>query len=129
MAPAGSRVDRIKRRRDFLKAGKGPAWRGRSVIVQSRDRGDSGQPRVGFTVTRKLGNAVARNRIRRRIKEAVRLTDQSHFIAGHDYVFIGRQQAASLPFAVMCDDIETAVRNLNSGQSNHVFGSRARARR
>ena len=72
-------MDRLKRRRDFLKTGKGPAWKARSVIVQARGRGDEDPARIGFTVTRKLGNAVRRNRIRRRLKEAVRLIDPAQF--------------------------------------------------
>ncbi len=122
----GGPVERIKRRRDFLKAAKSPAWRGRSAIVQARDRGDDGPARVGFTVTRKLGNAVARNRIRRRLKEAVRMTAHTQFVDGCDYVFIGRQMAASMPFDAMCQDIETSLERLNAGQSNHQFSKRPR---
>ena len=69
---------------------------------------------------------MARNRIRRRIKEAVRMTSRLRFIDGHDYVFIGRQMAASMPFDAMCQDIDTALERLNAGQSNHQFSNRPR---
>ncbi|MGI9465158.1 MAG: ribonuclease P protein component, partial [Aestuariivirgaceae bacterium] len=79
-----STMDRLRRRRDFLKAANAPVWKTRSVIVQARQRGDQEPPRIGFTVTKKLGNAVTRNRIRRRLREAVRLTPQQRFAPGSD---------------------------------------------
>ena len=117
-------MDRLTRRREFLKAANAPSWKTRSVIVQARHRDDEAPARTGFTVTKKLGNAVARNRIRRRIKEAVRLVCPDQFEAGTDYVFIGRQMARDRSFNLLMEDIDQALEHLNKGQSNHTFPRR-----
>jgi ribonuclease P protein component len=79
------------------------------AVVQVRRREDDKPPRIGFTVTRKLGGAAKRNRIRRRLKEAVRVGAQGCFRAGHDYVIVGRSTTAERPFAKLIDDIVSAV--------------------
>ena len=61
--------------------------------------------RVGFTVSRQVGNAVERNRVRRRLREMVRLATAGSLHAGHDYVLIGRR--AALEAAVRRDDAGT----------------------
>ena len=55
--------------------------------------------RVGFTVTKKVGNAVVRNRIRRRLKEAVRVHAAGDMQPGNDYVIVGREEVLTAPFA------------------------------
>ncbi|MDH3740820.1 MAG: ribonuclease P protein component [Hyphomicrobiales bacterium] len=117
-------MDRLTRRREFLKASNAPSWKTHSVIVQARRRGDETPARTGFTVTKKLGNAVARNRIRRRLKEAVRHICPDRFEPGTDYVFIGRQMARDRSFNLLMEDIDQALKHLNKGQSNHKFPRR-----
>jgi ribonuclease P protein component len=56
------------------------------------------QPRFGFTVTKQSGGAVRRNRIRRRLKEALRLLNPLPARPGHDYVILARPEALSMPF-------------------------------
>ena len=58
-----------------------------------------GPARLGFTVTKKVGNAVIRNRTRRRLKEAARLVLEEQPVAGVDLVLIGREARASASFA------------------------------
>ena len=62
--------------------------------------------RVGFTVSKKVGNAVERNRVRRRLREVVRLSPPARMRPGHDYVLIGRRAALNAPF----ERIERGVR-------------------
>lgn len=62
-------------------------------------------PRFGFTVTKKIGNAVVRNRIRRRLKEAVRLSAEGQAERDTDYVLIGRRAALTLPFDRLTTDL------------------------
>lgn len=98
---------RLKNRPDFLAAQKGRRLRGPYFLLETLDRGLPGEaPRIGYTVTRKQGNAVKRNRMRRRLREAVRLmaTGQSVELAGvpfkpgHDYVVVARRDVLEVPF-------------------------------
>jgi ribonuclease P protein component len=80
--------------------------------LQALKRADDGPVRVGFTVSRKVGTAVERNRVRRRLKEAVRQCATTGLPAGHDYVLIGRRAALSMPFDQITDDFKRALRRL-----------------
>ncbi len=65
--------------------------------------------RVGFTVTKKVGNAVVRNRIRRRLKEAARLLLAERSLTGADLVLIGRSGTRGRPFRALQDDLRRAI--------------------
>ena len=65
--------------------------------------------RVGYTATKKIGNAVARNRARRRLKEAARLTLAGRPLNGVELVLICRQETARVPFAKLCAGIGSAL--------------------
>ncbi len=93
---------RIKRRADFLAMRSGERYRSPFFVLECRKRdasqGDVGEARFGFTVTRKVGQATMRNRIRRRLREAVRLGASAHARAGYDYVLVARTAALDAPF-------------------------------
>lgn len=110
-------MQRLKRRRDFVAAARGTSFAATGAVVQARRRDDPGPARVGFTVTRKLGGAVARNRIRRRLREAVRLTLTDRLRAGHDYVFIGRARGLDRPFEALRADLVKAIDRLEREQA------------
>lgn len=74
------------------------------------DRGDGGVARVGFTVTKKVGNAVVRNRIRRRLKEAVRVHAAGDMQPGNDYVIVGREEVLAAPFAAISTELSRRIR-------------------
>lgn len=95
------------------------------MIVQMRERSDDRPPRVGFTVTRKLGGAVERNRIRRRLKEAARLGLAERVRSGRDYVIIGRPEAAVRPFSLLIGDLIDAIERLDRASA---AGARRRHR-
>jgi ribonuclease P protein component len=104
-------MERLKQRADFLATATGRRVPAGPFVLQARQRDDRGPPRVGFTVTKKTGNAVERNRIRRRLRELVRLSNDT-MQAGHDYVLIGRRGALNAPFEKMADDFIRALQRL-----------------
>jgi len=118
-------MQRLLRRQDFLAAARGRSRAAQGAVVQLRRRADDGPARIGFTVTRKLGGAVRRNRIRRRLKEAVRLAAADHFRAGCDYVIVGRAATVDRPFAKLISDIISAVDYLHRPEAadNNAAGA------
>lgn len=112
-------VERLRRRPEFLEAARsGRKLAMRAFVLQALARGDSGATRVGFTVSRKVGNAVERNRVRRRLREAIRTRAASSMRAGHDYVVIGRRAALTTPFARIVADFETAFRRIHAAPAD-----------
>jgi ribonuclease P protein component len=102
-------MERLKQRADFLATATGRRIPAGPFVLQARQRDDRGPPRVGFTVTKKTGNAVERNRIRRRLRELVRLANDT-MQTGHDYVLIGRRVALNAPFERMSDEFTRALK-------------------
>ena len=102
----------LKNRSDFLRAARAKKVVTPGFILQVRDRRDDDPMiRVGYTCSKKVGNAVARNRAKRRLREIARLVLPLHGSTGHDYVLIGRAAAtATLPFDQMLKQLEDAVR-------------------
>jgi ribonuclease P protein component len=107
-------VDRLRKRADFLAARAGSKVSAAAFVLQGRERGDEGPPRVGFTVSKKVGNAVVRNRVRRRLREVVRLSDTGRLHVGNDYVLIGRRGALNLPFARLAEEFAGAVKRIHA---------------
>jgi ribonuclease P protein component len=111
---------RLKRRGEFLKvAATRRKWVAPGLILQIRPRDgvvrpDGAAVRVGYTVSRKVGNAVARNRARRRLKAVAETMLAAHAAPGHDFVVIGRGETVRRPFAALNEDMETALRRLGA---------------
>jgi len=96
---------RLKKRADFLAVRAGEKRRGRLFLLEVLGRGDAAPARFGLTVTKKAGNAVERNRIRRRLREAVRVSAAADMAPGNDYVIVGRQDLLAARF----DDIRAEL--------------------
>jgi ribonuclease P protein component len=106
-------MQRLTHRADFLAAATGARVHVSGFVLQMRERNDSRPPRVGFTVSKKVGNAVARNRVRRRLRALVGRTVPDGMCPGRDYVLIGRAAAITLPFAQLSEDFRGALRRLD----------------
>jgi ribonuclease P protein component len=109
-------MQRLRHRADFLAAAAAVKVSTPAFTVQMRDRRDEGPARVGFTVSKKVGNAVERNRVRRRLREIVRRASEEVAHAGHDYVLVGRRAGLSAPFGGLLDDFTSALRRLHEGR-------------
>ncbi len=104
---------RLTRRAEFLRvASKGRRVAVHGMVLQALERDGGGPARLGFTVTKKVGNAVVRNRTRRRLKEAARLYLGAHPVAGVDLVLIGRDSTRGRDFADLKDDLRRALSKL-----------------
>lgn len=103
-------MQHIRHRADFLAAAGGAKANSPAFVLQARDRGDQGPPRIGFTVTRKVGTATERNRVRRRLREMVRLgAAEAGMRDACDYVVVGRRVALTRDFKALAADLRSAV--------------------
>ncbi len=109
-------MERLKRRADFRAASSGPRISVGAFVLQARARGDERGARIGFTVSKQVGNAVERNRVRRRLREIVRLSAGATMRDGHDYVLVGRRTALAAPFAEMQQQLGKALHRIHSSQ-------------
>jgi ribonuclease P protein component len=106
-------MERLKRRQDFVAAARASYSAMPGMVVQMRARGDEAPPRVGFTATKKLGNAVMRNRVKRRLRELARLQLDVLAKPGHDYVLIGRAPTSERAFPDLEKDLTSALKRLH----------------
>jgi ribonuclease P protein component len=106
-------MERLTRRQDFVAAAKALYAAQTGMVVQARNRDDGKPPRVGFTATKKLGNAVKRNRVKRRLREIARLVLPLGARSGFDYVLIGRAGTDRRPFADLLNDVNSALKRLH----------------
>ena len=106
-------VETLKRRRDFLRVAAEKNSRAvRGLVLQACPNTVSQDVRVGYTASRKVGNAAARNRARRRLRAAVGEVMPLHAARGYDYVVIARAATVARPFNALRDDLEYALKRL-----------------
>ncbi len=111
----------LKRRGEFQRVRKGARWAGPAFVLEAKERNrendgprSAGQePRFGFTVTRQIGKAVDRNRIRRRLKAAVRGISPDHARGNFDYVLIARKPALTSAFGAIVSDLVKALERVH----------------
>ena len=110
----GQLLERLRTRADFRAVAAGKRISRPGFVLQAvKAASDAGRPpRFGFTVTKKIGNAVVRNRIRRRLREAAKLAGASAE-TGTDYVLVGRRAALSLEFDRLVADLLNGITQLS----------------
>ncbi len=121
VTPPAVSVTTLTKRADFLRAAQGRRQGMPGFLLQARERGpeesEPGTIRVGFTCSRKLGNAVARNRAKRRLREIARAVLPLHGRPGWDYVLVGRPEAtASRDFADLKADLVRALGKIHGSK-------------
>ncbi len=125
------RIARLKRRAEFLRVAAARRKRATpGLILQAAEsqaaKAVEGGFRVGFTASRRVGKAVARNRARRRLRAAVDKVMPSRAQPGHDYVVIARRETLDRPFAELVGDLESALDRVAAPPAG---GDRGRAKR
>ncbi len=111
LAPPAVSVCVMKTRPEFLKAASARRQGAGSFLLQARDRRDgTDKVQIGFTASKKIGNAVARNRAKRRLREVARAVLPRLAQPGWDYVLVARPDASiARPFAALLADLEAAL--------------------
>ncbi len=112
-------VARLKRRPEFLAvAASRRKWVAPGLILQAARRPEDlslpPAPRIGFTASRRVGNAVARNRARRRLKAAAEAVLPSDGATGFDYVLVARTATLDRNFSDLVGDLETALARVHA---------------
>ncbi|MCP1167877.1 ribonuclease P protein component [Limimaricola sp. ASW11-118] len=112
----GVGVDKLRKRPDFLRAARALRQGTTGFHLQGNPRRDGAETmRVGFTCSKKVGNAVARNRAKRRLREVARRVLPEQGRAGWDYVLIGRAEVtAAHDLEQMCRDLEWALSRVHA---------------
>lgn len=109
----------LQKRADFLRAASARRQGTAGFLLQGRDRGgDSPAIRVGFTASKKIGNAVLRNRAKRRLRALVREILPPLAQPGWDYVLVARPEATvTRDFAALRDDLRMALASVHQGRA------------
>jgi ribonuclease P protein component len=119
-------IEKLKERPEFLRVASARVKHVMpSLILQMREHSQQERSpdasdrkikalRLGFTVSKKVGNAVERNRVKRRLRAAAEVILPIHARPYRDFVIIGRQNALKCPFAALVSDLETALKKLNA---------------
>jgi ribonuclease P protein component len=116
--PDKVKVSRLKTRADFLRLARGRKWAAPGLVLQMAQTPAEGtEARAGFTVTKKIGNAVVRNRAKRRLREVARAVLPLYAAAGCDYVLIAREATPVRPFASLIEDLKLALRKVHGART------------
>ena len=107
---------RLKKRAEFLRVARGSRVGRSAFSLQANDR-DLPDPGIGFTVTKQAGNSPERNRIRRRLRAAVKACETG-FQSQHDYVLVGRREALSTPFDRLVSELGGAIPKVHARKKN-----------
>lgn len=105
---------RLKKRSEYLRAARGTRA-GRSAFSLQAACREATEPGIGFTVTKKTGNAPERNRIKRRLRAAARACAE-RFEPQHDYVLVGRREALSQPFGKLVNELSSAIKKIHASK-------------
>lgn len=108
--PAHPTIGRLTKRPEFLAAASGRRFHTQRMTVQARLRDDSDGLRFGLTVTKRVGHATERNRIRRRLRAAIHSVAVDHLGRNADVVVIGRRDVLTAPYPILADDLDRALK-------------------
>lgn len=105
-------IDKITKRSDYLRASKSKYFRSNSFIIQFYNRADDLEPRYGVTATKKIGNAIKRNKAKRRIRNLVKDLLPKYGKNGYDYVFIAKENLINEDWEVLKEESTSVLKDL-----------------
>lgn len=109
----------LKKRSDFVAIAKnGEKIATKGVVLQGL-ASTHNSPRIGYTATRKLGNAVVRNRVKRRLRAVADCVFSKHEFPPHDYVLVGRWHTKDRPFEALVKDLTYALHKVDEASQRH----------
>ena len=117
----------MRKRADFLAANHGLRVARPGFVLLARDNGGRGL-RYGITVTKRIGNAVVRNRMKRRFRELLRDALPLEGLHGHDHVLIGREGGIERDFAELRSELSAALKRAADGKGDPPRRPRSRGR-
>ena len=106
------KIDKITKRSDYLRASKSKYFRSNSFIIQFYNRVDDLEPRYGVTATKKIGNAIKRNKAKRRIRNLVKDLLPKYGKNGYDYVFIAKENLINEDWVVLKEESTSVLKDL-----------------
>ena len=106
------KIDKITKRSDYLRASKSKYFRSNSFIIQFYNRADDLEPRYGVTATKKIGNAIKRNKAKRRIRNLVKDLLPKYGKNGYDYVFIAKENLINEDWEVLREESTSVLKDL-----------------
>jgi len=110
----------LKKRAEFLRVRSGRRWSTPAFVLEARVRSDAApseaEARFGFTVSKKIGGAVMRNRVRRRLRALVAALEPARVRPGYDYVLIARPGAIARTYRDLKADLEQALKGVHQRQ-------------
>ena len=109
----------IRKRSDFLAANRGMRNAKPGFVLLTRPNDGQGK-RYGITVTKKIGNAVVRNRMKRRFRELLWAALPEAGLADHDHILIGREGGVERDFAKMCEELAAALARASKGEGDRA---------
>ena len=115
----------LTKRADFLAANSGTRNARPAFVLLTRPNGGAGM-RFGITVTKKIGNAVVRNRMKRRFRELLRAALPTQGLPDHDHVLIGRAGGVERDFHLMAEELVKALERAREGRGDPSGGRRPR---
>jgi len=118
-------IGTIRKRADFLAANRGLRVARPGFVLLANPNGGRGK-RFGVTVTKKIGNAVVRNRMKRRFRELLRAALPEGGLPDHDHVLIGREGGIERDFARLQSELAEALRRAAEGKADRPRGHRSR---
>ena len=114
------KIERLRKRPEFLACAKAPACARGAVLIQARRRDDEPLVRAGFTATKRIGGAVERNRAKRRLRACARQLLPAFGHPGFDYVFVARGGVIARPWDRLLDDMKSALIRLAADRDRPI---------